>query len=288
MRLLILCVLALTIAPSAFGLECWEASTWWYVFEGHCWPPGGTLSYYYTIPRYSYHPREPDLYRSWAWLYDGWEQGDIVGCWFQPGDPSTSGLDPVDPEDCNHIEQIRVLDFAGYGQAYPGLFTVEFDIWPSDSEGCPTGPSLWSSGPVQTVEGWNFIEIVPPLCIGGCARILVTAEHTGSQAVWGDSPVWGFDNVSTPVLEGIELHDCGCLSALYPRPHVSHYSTMHSGYYGKNFAYCPPQWFRDCRDLTPDATHYGYVELQWSIVMQCLGPSKTEGVTWGAIKAMYR
>ena len=84
------------------------------------------------------------------------------------------------------------------------------------------------------------------------------------------------------------MHDLGCLPALYPRPYVSHYSTIHSGYYGQDFAYCPPQWFKDCRDTTPDGSQYGYIELTWSIVMRCVGPSKVEATTWSAIKSMYR
>jgi hypothetical protein len=289
MKILLLCAFVLAVAWSTFGFEYREepACDDW---DDNCELREGTLSYYYFINFWWRIPGWGDYY-CWAshfWAVSGWEQGDIIGCWFQPGDLGTLGFDPVDPEDCNHIEQIRVLDFSAAGTVYPGLFTVEFDIWASDSGGCPIGPSLWSSGPVETKRGYNCIEIEPPLCMGALPRVLITAEHIGPQFPGYGYPAWGFDNISGPILEGVELHDDGCLQALYPRPHLSHYQTMHSGYYGQNFAYCPPQWFRDCRDSTPDGSEYGYVELAWSIFMQCLGPSKAEPVTWGAIKAMYR
>jgi hypothetical protein len=253
-------------------------------YYGDCEPAEGTLSYYYFIGSTCMYDFGGICYGSYFWGFYDWEPGDMLGCWFQPGDLSTSGFAPLDPEDCNHISRIRVLDFAGEGTIYPGLFTVEFSIWPSDSEGCPIGPAIWSS-PFEAKRGWNCVEIDPPVCIDPWTRVLVTAEHIGSEGYY---PVWGFDNVSGPILEGLWLHDEGCLPILYPRPDVSHYTTIHSGYYGKDFAYCPPQWFRDCRDSTPDASEYGYIELAWSIVVQCLGPSKTESATWGSIKAMYR
>ena len=63
---------------------------------------------------------------------------------------------------------------------------------------------------------------------------------------------------------------------------------MHSGYYGQGFRYCPPRWFKDGRDTTPDAIEYGYVELAWRIYLTCSGPSGVEPTTWGNIKSMYR
>jgi hypothetical protein len=263
---------------------------WWDAYY-NCELHEQTLSYFYFIDFWYSYGIYPTCY-CWAshfWAISGWEDGDIIGCWFQPGDISTLGFGPLDPEDCNHIEQIRVLDFAGAGEIYPGMFVVEFNIWPSDSLGCPVGPSLWTSGLMETERGWNCIDIEPPLCIGQCPRVLITAEHFNSCPWAGYGyPAWGFDNISGPIREGVELHDDGCMSAIYPRPQVSHYPTIHSGYYGRDFSYCPPQWFKDGRDPTPDGSEYGYVELAWSIFVQCLGPSKTEPVTWGAIKAMYR
>jgi hypothetical protein len=304
MKFLLLCVLILGLATSAFGLEkkayrmredygassafgleCREAYFWLADLDGDCDHAEGTLSYYYSIPEWYYDPWGPDGWVSYFWGFSGWEQGDMVGCWFQPGDLGTFGFDPLDPENCKHIERIRVLDFAGYGTMYPGLFTVEFSIWPSDSEGCPIGPSIWSS-PFETKLGWNCVEIDPSVCIDPWPRVLVTAEHIGTWG--GDYPMWALDNISSPIMEGLALQDYGGLPALYPRPYVSHYSTIHSGYYGQSFAYCPPQWFRDCRDSTPDASEYGYIELAWGIVVQCLGPSATEQTTWGGIKSIYK
>jgi hypothetical protein len=88
---------------------------------------------------------------------------------------------------------------------------------------------------------------------------------------------------------GCNMHEHGCLPALYPRPYTSHYSAMHSGYYGNgSFQYCPPERFRDGRDSTPDGTLYGCIELAWRLYLSCSGPSATEPSTWGAIKAIYK
>ena len=84
------------------------------------------------------------------------------------------------------------------------------------------------------------------------------------------------------------MHDEGCLPALYPRPYVSHYPTMHSGYYGQGFEICPPQWFKDGADTTPDGSQYGFVELAWRLYVVCGGPTETGTTTWGNIKSMYR
>jgi hypothetical protein len=85
------------------------------------------------------------------------------------------------------------------------------------------------------------------------------------------------------------MHDTGCLPALYPRPEASHYATVHSGYYGTGvIQYCPPQWFIDQGDTTPDGTQYGFIELAWRIYLICTGPTGLEGTSWGKIKSMYR
>ena len=84
------------------------------------------------------------------------------------------------------------------------------------------------------------------------------------------------------------MHDYGCLPALYPRPYNSHYASIHSGYYGKDFEYCPPRWFRDGRDSTPDGTQYGFCELAWRLYITCAGPSASQPATWSDIKSMYR
>jgi hypothetical protein len=84
------------------------------------------------------------------------------------------------------------------------------------------------------------------------------------------------------------MHEYSCLPTIYPRPYNSYYPTIHSGFYGQNFGYCPPMWFADSRDTSPDATVYGYVELAWRIYLVCSGPTNVEPTTWGNIKSMYR
>jgi hypothetical protein len=245
------------------------------------------LNYYYYTPCPTY---------SWFWAFTGWAVGDIIGEWFQVGDVSMFGWTQCEPENCHNLEQIRVLDFAGYGQLHPGLFTIEFDVYCADEFGCPIGPSLWNSGPRETGYAWNYFTVDPPISICGCSvdpgpppsrpRILVTATHTGTQGIY---PAWGTDNISTPVEQACVMHEYGCLPAYYPRPYSSHYATIHSGCYGNgSFRYCPPKWFLDGRDLTPDGTQYGFVELAWRIYLICAGPTETEPATWGRIKSMYR
>jgi hypothetical protein len=245
------------------------------------------LQYYYYVPCPTY---------SWFWAHYDWQRGDIVGEWFSIGDLGTGGWDACSPFDCHVLERIRVIDFAGYGQVHPGMFTVEFDVYCADEYGCPMGPSLWNSGPFEPEFAWNYIPVEPPLTICGCSvspgpppsspRLLVTAKHIGYEGYY---PAWGTDNISTPVELGCDMHDLGCLPALYPRPHASHYGSIHSGYYGNwGFDYCPPRRFLDKYDTTPDGTQYGFVELAWRIYVTCTGPSATEAATWGAIKGMYR
>ncbi len=249
------------------------------------------LQYYYYIPCPTY---------SWFWAFSGWEFGDVVGKWFEIGDLSSGGFGPCDPADCQMLETIRVMDLMAYGTTYPGMFTVEFDVFCADGYGCPIGPSLWHSHPIDTGwdwgYGWNYVWLEPPLSICPCAidpgpppsapRILVTATHTGYVASL--YPAWGADNISAPLGEDCAMHDEGCLPALFPRPYTSHYATMHSGYYGRNFEFCPPQWFKDGGDTTADGSQYGFVELAWRIYIDCTGPTKTRNSTWGDIKSIYR
>jgi len=245
-----------------------------------------SLQYYYYIPCPTY---------SWFWTFYDWSRGDIVGVVFEIGDVSMGNVTPCDPLNCHTLEGISILDFAGYGTIYPGRFTVEFDVYCSDADGCPVGPSLWNSGPWETQLGWNLILAEPPVCLSGCAtdpgpppsspRILVTATHTGTEATY---PQWALDNISAPVMFGCEMLDIGGLPALYPRPLVSHYSFIHSGYYGVDFEYCPPLWFADGGDTTFDASVFGFLELAWKAHLSCSGPSATKTSTWGGIKSIYR
>ncbi len=250
------------------------------------------LQYYYYIPCPT---------TSWFWGFYQWEQNDIVGEFFVIGDTPTGPYTACDPAQCHTLYRLRVLDFAGYGTIYPGDFTVEFDVWCSDEYGCPVGPSLWNSGPFETGGGdnppWYSVHVTPPIYLTSCCidagppptqpRILITARHIGAIATY---PQWGMDNISGPIADGCAMHDLGCLDALYPRPTTSHYATIHSGYYGIDFAHCPPFWFLDGEDTTLDGTLYGYLELAWRIYMSCLGPDPdaTEPTTWGGIKSLYR
>jgi hypothetical protein len=248
------------------------------------------MNYYYYIPCPT---------SSWFWVYTGLGPPDVLGVFFTVGDPSMGhpGCNPdystCDPYNDHTIEQFRILDYAGYGTLYPGLFTVVFDIWCSDAQGCPVGPSLWNSGPVEFCNaGWNYILVSPNVAVTNCStqlpssypRFLITATSTGAD---GGYPAWGFDNISTPLERGCAMHDQGCCPALYPRPAVSHYGTIHTGYYGPGFYYCPPLWFLDGRD-TSDGSMYGFIELAWRVYLIRSGPDAVERSTWGTIKSMYR
>ena len=246
------------------------------------------LQYYYYIPCPT---------SSWFWGFYEWEAGDIIGQFFVIGDDPTGVYSACDPGECHTLDKFRVLDFWGHGATYPGNWTVEFDIWCADADGCPVGPSLWNSGPFETEPEWGFVDVDPPLFLTTCCiytepdtthpRILITATHVGSDPTY---PRWGTDDISTPLLTEptpCEMHDIGCWTALYPRPTSSHYATIHSGYYGTAFEYCPPLWFADGEDETPDASLYGYVEFAWRLYLLCEGPDAVEPTTWGTIKSMY-
>jgi hypothetical protein len=253
------------------------------------------LSYYYYIPSPTY---------SWFWGFNNWAANDVIGTMFTIGDP-TMGLTtttcppaPVTcaPCDAQTIQQFRVLDFAGYGTTYPGLYTVDFAIYCSDAQGSPVGAALWTSGPQELCVGsWTTIDVAPDLCVTEChsepgapycyPRFLVTAKMIGSNPLY---PTFGLDNISGPIADGSLMHDTGCCPALYPRPYVSHYNTIHSGYYGPDFTYNPGLWIADPNDTTVDYTQFGFLEWAWRVYMINSGPTGTEPSTWGNIKSMYR
>jgi len=284
---LLLCLIASVLVPAHAGTAAPEPRAFRMREDfgteplSHCY-----LQYYYYIPCPTY---------SWFWGFYSATYGDIKGAFFNIGDISTGTGEACDPESCHRLEQIRILDFAGYGTIYPGLFTVIFEVWCSDEDGCPVGPPLWDSGPFETNYAWTYIPVDPPVCLTDCCvdqgpppsgpRILVTATSVGSC---GGYPQWGYDNISTAIITGCEFHDISSLDALYPRPWNSHYETIHSGYYGIDFMYCPPLWFCDGRDETPNCDSLGFIEFAWRIYLSCTGPSRTEPSTWGSIKAMYR
>jgi hypothetical protein len=288
MRYLLIVLLVLGLAASAYGLEKRALQ----MREDFGTEPlyDCYMNYYYYIPCPT---------NSWFWAFSGWDRGQVVGAWFRVGDPcmgrAGSGCPPyVVCEPCGlenkSIERLRVLDFAGYGATYPGLFTVRFNMYCCDDLGRPIGGQLyWSSGPIElTTAGWNYIDayygdFANCSTEGGWCypQVLVTATHIGTEATY---PAWGFDNISQPVSLGCAMHDNGCCPALYPRPQTSHYSTMHSGDYGVGFVNFPPDWFLDPADSVGDV--YGYVELAWRIYTWF--HVATEGTTWGAVKSMYR
>ncbi|MFH1312611.1 MAG: hypothetical protein ABIJ00_05230 [Candidatus Eisenbacteria bacterium] len=268
-------LMVLFVAASAFALE----KRAFQIKEDYDTEPLSDcmLQYYYYIPCPTY---------SWFWAFTGWDHGDIIGEWFEIGDMSMGGFGACSPVDCHVIDQLRVLDFAGYGQTHPGLFTVEFDIYCADEYGCPVGPSLWNSGRRETGFAWNYISVDPPVTICGCAinpgpppsrpRVLVTVTHTGSNGIY---PAWGTDNIATPLRDACDMHDVGCMPALHPRPYSNHYPAIHSGFYGQGFAYCPPRAFLDGRDTSPDGSQFGAVELAWRVYLLCTGPTASEPAT---------
>ena len=246
---------------------------------------GCTLQYYYYIPCPTF---------SWFWGFYGWQCGDVIGQFFTVGDSPTGVYSACDPEQCHDLTSFTFMDFAGYGTAYPGMFTVEFEIYCCDELGCPVGDMLWSSGPIETYEGWNEIPVSPPLVLTDCSieagpsrpRFLLAARHTGTDCTY---PQWGLDNISGHLDDpsGCPMHDLGCLPAIYPRPYTSHYDGMHSGWYGVDFQHCPPYGFADGEDTTEEATLYGMIELTWKVSLECSGPS-TDPTTWSRLKSMYR
>lgn len=282
-RVIILAVLiALAVPASLFAIEKRQ----YRMREDFGMEPlqGCTLQYYYYVPCPTY---------AWFWAFYDWNCGDIIGTVFTVGETGTGGNTPCDPENCHDIVGLSVLDFAGYGTAYPGLFTVEFNVYCADENSAPIGPSLGSSGPFETTKGWNNIIFDPSIPVTQCAtsgpplaypRILIAATHTGTQCTY---PQWALDNISAPSLQGCAMHDLGCQPAAYPRPLGGPDSLMHSGYYGVDFAYIPPQVFEDGADTTEDGSVYGFIELAWKLLLQCQGPS-TKPTTWSSIKSIYR
>jgi hypothetical protein len=251
------------------------------------------LQYYYYIPCPTY---------SWFWSYYYWDRGDVAGEWFDIGDVPTGGFDACDPTNCVTLDRIRILSTGcacqgPSGEFYPGAY-VHYEVHCADEIGRPVGPSLWSSGEMLLADyGWNYIDVDPPLSICGCVtdpespastpRILVTIMVHAGSAPW--CMELGGDNISDALFNECTMHEDGCLPALYPRPYVSHYPVMHSGFYRQmGIEYDPPKPIRDRNDTTPDRTQYGYVELAWRIYLSCTGPSDRSSTTWGALKSLYR
>jgi hypothetical protein len=284
MRLCIVLALVLVLATSAFALE----KKAYQMREDFGTEPlyDCALNYYYYIPCPTY---------SWFWSYTGWTPGEIIGMCYNVGDQGTGGWPPCDPSICQKLEQFRILDFACYGTVYPGLFTVEFDVYCAPEACCgPTAPvtHLWNSGPLETGYAWNYFAVDPPLCLTPCQpgyddySIVLTATHTGTDGIY---PAWGMDNISTAIETGCVLHDLGCLPAAYPRGWCGGPAPkVHGGYIGTfPFQYWPPLMFLDGRDTTPNGTQFGGIDLAWRIYLICDGRTATTPSTWGNIKSMY-
>jgi hypothetical protein len=287
MRLCIVLALVLVFATSAFALE----KKAYQMRDDFGTEPlyDCTLNYYYYMPCPTY---------SWFWAYSGFTTGEIMGMCFNIGDQGTGGAPPCDPSLAQELEQIRILDFAGYGTVYPGLFTIEFDVYCAPEVCCgPTHPfiHLWNSGPLETGFAWNYFLVDPPLCLTPCClaplpdcypSIVVTATHTGTDGAY---PAWGMDNISTAIEVGCLLHDYGCLPMIYPRNWCGGLDPkVHGGYIGTfPFQYWPPLCFLDGRDTTPDGSQFGCIELAWRIYLIYSGPTATTPSSWGNIKSMY-
>jgi hypothetical protein len=229
------------------------------------------LQYYYHIPCPTY---------SWFWAYYGWEPGDILSTSFRLSDQGTGGYDVCDPIICTGLDQIRILDFAGYGTIYPGLFTIEMSVYCSDASPYP-GYSLWRSGPLETHFGWNYFDVNDPdgrpLSVAGCfdgvaTSFAVTMHMVGSEGVY---PMVGFDNIGTALEVACELHDRGCMPAVYPRDWAGgEEPRVHSGYVGQSrFQYWPPLGMPDGTCVSPGSVcERGFVEAAWRIYMACWSP----------------
>jgi hypothetical protein len=246
-----------------------------------------SLQYYYYIPCPTY---------SWFWAYSDWSQGDIVGTCFTIGDQGTGGFGPCDEWLCQGPPVvIRMLDLAGYGTIYPGLFTVELDIYCAGECCGPSEPvvHMWHSDPLETNFGWNYITDADMVSLTPCwlptyeTNFVITATMIGSDARY---PAWGFDNLSQAAASGCPLHDIGCLPAVTGRnPCGTGEPMVHSGYFGTYaFEHWPPMPFCDGGDSTPDCSVWGAVELAWRVDLLCGGPVAGKPASWGSIKSMYR
>jgi hypothetical protein len=252
------------------------------------------LQYYYYIPCPT---------GSWFWAYSGWGPGDILATVFTMGEQGTGAFVPCDPYVCAHIEAVRVLELSGYGDAYPGVYGVELDIYCCDAESYPC-VHLWNSGPLDLGFGWNNIEIRPIIEISRCAaecgdwdpaspRFALTITMVGTGSGY---PAVGFDNIGSSLGAGCIMHDIGCLPVVYPRSWMGGSGErVHSGYVGRYaFEYWPPL-------PLPDGSVYGgetglrcgFVEAAWRMYFHCTHvptpPCATiHSTSWGGIKSLYR
>jgi hypothetical protein len=282
MKYLVL-LFVVVLATSAFGLE----KKAYQLREDFGSEPviDCVLNYYYYIPCPTY---------SWFWAFSGWAPGDIVGTCFRIGDEGTGGWAPCDPATCHQLDRIRFLDFAGYGTVYYGLFDVQVDIYCCAMSQNPY-LHLWQSGRIGTHFGWNYVDVNDPDGISLCPcseydfmypRVIVTLTMVGTEGMY---PAVGFDNISTTIEAGCDMHDIGCLTALYPRDWCGGSDPrVHSGLVGTYpFEYWPPLGFCDGGDTTPDCSQYGYVDLALRLYVLCTEPTEVQPTSWGEIKSLY-
>jgi hypothetical protein len=288
MRVPLVCMLVLGLASSAQALDAGAFQMSEDFGAEPLYDCG--LQYYYYIPCPTY---------SWFWAFSGWSPGDIIGTCFEIGDQGTGGFAACDSYLCQGgLRSIGVLDYAGYGTIYPGLFTFEFDVYCALDCCGPNQPfmHIWNSGPLDTHYGWNYFTNAWMLSLSPCCtatppdcstKFVITATMTGTDARY---PAWGFDNVSTAVNTGCVLHDIGCLPAVIGRnPCGTDDPMVHSGYIGTYpFEYWPPLPFCDGQDSSADCHRWGAVELAWRINLDCGGHVAGAPTTWGEIKSIYR
>lgn len=191
-----------------------------------------------------------------------------------------------------------MLDLAGYGTLYPGLFTIELDAYCTDEARAPA-QHIWNSGPIETALGWNYFVIDPSIrlhtsCEGFAQNptIVVTMTFTGTE---GTYPVVGFDNIGNAAEAGCVMHEYGCLPSYYPRGWVGGDNPrVHSGYVGRfAFEYWPPLALPDgMHPVSSPPETFGYVEAAWRVYLGCYGPTKSpaavDPTSWGGIKSLYR
>jgi hypothetical protein len=292
MRLCIVLALVLILATSAFALEK-KAYQMRDDFGAEPLQGSTTLNYYYYIP--SPCPGGS----SWFWAYSGWAPGTVIGECFTIGDQGTVLAPPADPATYHTLTAIRILDFAGYGTVYPGLFTMELDVYCGQPACCDVAPvlHLWNSGPLECHFALNVFEIPGEgLCLTDCYdpaepfNVVVTMTMTGTDASY---PAVGMDNISSNLTnpDGCPMHDYGCLPAVFPRYAcgAAQGPNVHSGYIGAYpFEFWPMDFFCDGADTTPDCTQFGAIEFCWRLYLLESGPTATEPSSWGNIKSMYR
>jgi hypothetical protein len=191
--------------------------------------------------------------QGWIWVW-GWSPNDRFGTVFTPCCPGGFGF-----------HQLLATSFFVGTQSPSGYgFTGSIDVWNSDAQGCPTGPSLRST-PYLPVSGWQMIDWSSnPVNVSG-GDFIVT--YTMANATLPDQVTFGTDH---PAAGPTGVAACGnCFSS----GRVSR-----SFYYGPTTApYCPGSALFDtvCN-----------AEFLLDVDLQCATP--VQQTSWGQIKGLYR